>query len=117
MTEIKAPETVNNAPATSIGAGGSQSNASIQDRAGLYIAIVALILATLAIGLVITMPQIIDAKVQAGIAQARADMAQQMADAKSDMNSAQVNARLALDRVEKIGARLEEKGLIKLENH
>ena len=112
-----APETVNNAPTTSIGAGGSQSTASIQDRAGLYIAIVALILAVLAIGLVIMMPIVIEAKVQAGIAQARADMQQQVADVRAIANTGREHGRIALSEVERANEELAGKGLIRRATH
>jgi hypothetical protein len=82
------------------------ANASVQDRAGLVVAIFALVLAAFACGMAVTQPVLMEAKVQAGIAPARADM-----------QAAQVNARLALDRADKMAAQLEAQGLIKLENH
>lgn len=111
-----APERINNAPTTTVGDNSPQAHASVQDRAGLYIAIVALILATLAIGLMIAMPQIIDAKIQAGVERARADLQQQVEQAKAVADAGATDGRLALDRVEKAVAKLEAKGLIK-ESH
>lgn len=111
-----APDTIHNAPTTTVGDHSPQAHASVQDRAGLYIAIVALILAVLAIGLVIMMPAVIEAKVQAGIAQAKSDMQQQVAQAQATADAGATDGRLALDRVEKAVAKLEAKGLIK-ESH
>jgi hypothetical protein len=62
------------------------------------------------------MPRIIDAEVAKGIAQAKAEMAQQVADAKATADAGATDGRLALDRVEKTVAKLEAKGLVK-ESH
>jgi hypothetical protein len=115
MNERHAPENVNNAP--TIGDNSPQAHASVQDRAGLYIAIVALILATLSIGLVIMMPVIIEAKVQAGIADARADMQQQVAKIEATANAGREHARIALSEVERANAELGAKGLIRKADH
>jgi hypothetical protein len=82
------------------------AEAVVNDRTGLFLAILALVLAAFACGMSATQFALIDAKVQAGVAPARADM-----------QAAQVNARLALDRADKLAAQLEAKGLVKLENH
>lgn len=112
MTEPRiAPERINNAPTTTVGDYSPQAHASVQDRAGLYIAIVALILAVLAIGLVIMMPVVIEAKVQAGIAQAKADMQQQAAQAQATADAGREHARVALDKVEDFRSKLAEKGI------
>jgi uncharacterized protein HemX len=118
MNERIAPEHVNNAPTTTVGDNSPQAHASIQDRAGLYIAIVALILAVLAIGLVIMMPIVIEAKVQAGVAQAKADMQQQAEEAKATAEAGRQHARVALDKVEDFRAKFAEKGInINLDGH
>ena len=104
MNTRTAPENVNNAP--TIGDNSPQAHASVQDRAGLYIAIVSLIVACLSLGMQLTQSQLIDAKVEAAIAPARAEMHQ-----------ANTNALLAKDRTDKVAAALEARGLIKLENH
>lgn len=104
MNERMAPDTVNNAP--SIGDHSPQAHASVQDRAGLYIGIVALIVATLSLGMQLMQSQLVDAKVAAGVAKAQADM-----------HLAETNALLAKDRTDKMAAALEARGLIKLENH
>lgn len=109
MNELKtAPEAVYNAPVSTVGDNSPQ--AVVNDRTGLFISILALVVAAFGCGMAVTLfvivPGMIDAKVQAGVASANADMA-----------AAKQNARLALDRVDKTMARLEAKGLIKLENH
>jgi hypothetical protein len=111
-----APDTVNNAPNTTIGDNSPQAHASVQDRAGLYIAIVALFTSVLALGMVIMIPRIIEAEVDRGIAEAKSSMQQQVADAKATADAGATDGRLALDRVEKAVAKLEAKGLIK-ESH
>lgn len=118
MTEPRiAPETIHNAPVSTVGDNSPQAHASVQDRAGLYIAIVALIMATLALGLEIQNSRTTDAKIAAGVAEARAQMSEQLAKAQADMHLAETNALLAKDRTDKIAAALEARGLIKLENH
>lgn len=103
------------------------ANASIHDRTGLYIAILALAVAGMALGFEISRAmssaemralqgQAIDAKIQAGIERARADMQQQVEQAKAMADAGATDGRLALDRVEKAVAKLEAKGLIK-ESH
>lgn len=62
------------------------------------------------------MAQIIDAKIQAGVERARADLQQQVEQAKAIADAGATDGRLALDRVEKAVAKLEAKGLIK-ESH
>lgn len=62
------------------------------------------------------MAQIIDAKIQAGVERARADLQQQVEQAKAVADAGATDGRLALDRVEKAVAKLEAKGLIK-ESH
>lgn len=116
MNQKVAPDTVNNAP--TIGDNSPQAHASVQDRAGLYIAIVALILATLAIGLVIAMPHLIEAKVQAGIAEAKAAMQEQAAEANALAKVARSDAGVALDKVEDLRTQLAAKGIkIELDGH
>lgn len=104
MNERTAPDTVHNAP--TIGDNSPQAHASVQDRAGLYIGIVALILAALSVGMQLTTVSLIDAKVEA-----------RLAIAQAEMHMASTNALLAKDRTDKVAAALEARGLIKLENH
>lgn len=59
-----APESVYNAPVSTVGDNSPTAHASVQDRAGLYIAIVALILATLSLGMTIVNPKISEAKIE-----------------------------------------------------
>jgi hypothetical protein len=84
-----------------IAQGGS---ATIHDRTALYISIFAMVLSALCLGLFLMqtflMPQIIDAKIQAGSAKAEAVA-----------NEARTNARVALDKVEDIRPKLAEQGI------
>lgn len=93
------------------------ANASIEDRAGLYIAIVALVLSVLAIGLSITMPRLIQAEVSAAVERARAEMQQQIATAQATSNAGREHARIALAEVERANAELAAKGLIRKAEH
>jgi hypothetical protein len=104
MNERHAPENVNNAP--TIGDNSPQAHASVQDRAGLYIAIVALILATLSLGMQLTQSALIDAKIAAAIA-----------PANETANAARTYARLANEKSDRVLAQLEARGLVKQENH
>lgn len=80
---------------------------SIPDRT---LAIVAIIFASLALGAVvmqsINSPQILDAKIQAGIAKSEAEAA-----------AARVNARVALDEVERMRTQLAAKGITIEKSH
>lgn len=108
MNESNAPATIHNAPVSHVGDHSPQ--AVVNDRTGLFIAIIAIVLGAFGCGMGVTvfaiMPSMIDAKVEAGVASARAEM-----------EAASTNARLALDRADKTAAALEARGLIKLENH
>lgn len=76
----------------------------ISDRA---LSVVAIILASLAIGILIMMVPLIDAKVQAGSAKAEATA-----------TTANQHARIALDKVEDFRAKLAEKGVnVTLDGH
>lgn len=90
--------------------GGGVSNradATIHDRTGLYISIIALALSGIALGLWMNQSQLIDAKVQAAVAKS---------EARAD--AADTNARVALDKVEDFRAKLAEKGInINLDGH
>lgn len=99
----------------------------VEDKSQLILTILAMILASFAIGQNISdnaarererqdMSQIIDAKIQAGVERARADLQQQVEQAKAVADAGATDGRLALDRVEKAVAKLEAKGLIK-ESH
>jgi hypothetical protein len=80
------------------------ANATIHDRTSLYLAIVAMVLSALCLGLFLMqtflMPQIIDAKVAAGMAQAQATAV-----------TANQHARVALDKVEDFRTKLAAKGI------
>lgn len=86
------------------------ANATINDRTSLYLAIIAMVLAALCLGLFLMqtflMPQIIDAKVAAGVAKAAAE-----ADA------ARVNSRLALKEVETLCASLKAAAVKNVDCH
>lgn len=92
----------------------SSTHITISDRA---ISIVALTLAALSIGLVLTMPILIEAKVQAGIADARADMEHQVAKIEATANAGREHGRIALSEVERANAELAAKGLIRRADH
>lgn len=62
MNNKIAPDTVNNAP--TIGDNSPQAHAVVQDRAGLYIAIVALIISALSLGVSLMQPAVTNAKVE-----------------------------------------------------
>lgn len=118
MTEHKiAPDTINNAPVTNIGAGGSQSNASIQDRTGLYLAIVAFAISFLSLGMQLNSKQGEDDRVRAAVAEAEARMAEKLAQANETANSARTFGRLANEKSDRVLAQLEVRGLVKPENH
>lgn len=108
MNESNVPATIHNAPVSHIGDHSPQ--AVVNDRTGLFIAIIALVLGSFGCGMAATvfivMSSMIDSKVEAGVATARAEM-----------HLAETNALLAKDRTDKIAAALEARGLIKLENH
>src|SRR5688572_26883802 len=93
------------------------AHASVQDRAGLYIGIVALFVAVLALGMVIMIPRLIQAEVDRGIAQAKAEMQEQVAEAKQIANTGREHARIALSEVERANAELAAKGLIRKADH
>lgn len=80
-------------------------DATIHDRTGLYLAVLALIISALCLGLFLMqtflMPQIIDAKIQAGGAKTEALA-----------NEARINARVAVDEIERMRTALAAKGII-----
>lgn len=57
------------------------------------------------------MPQIIEAQVAKGVAQAKAEMAQQAAEAKAIAATGREHARVALDKVEDVRTKLAEQGI------
>lgn len=105
------------------------AEANIHDRTGLYIAILAMALGGMALGFEISramasaemrvlQEQAIDAKIQAGIERARADMQQQVATAQATAEAGRQHARVALDKVEDFRTKLAEKGIkITLDGH
>lgn len=62
-------------------------------------------------------PQLIDSKVAAGVADAKTAMAQQAADAKATAQTAKEHARVALDKIEQTQVQLGANGLIKPSTH
>lgn len=65
----------------------------------------------------ITTPQMVDAKVSAGVAEAKSAMAQQAADAKATAQTAKEHARVALDKVEQTQVQLGANGLVQPSTH
>ena len=84
----------------SVGNGSTVQKVVVLDKSGLYIAIIALIMACLCFGYLLIMPSLIEAKVQAGVAQSNATA-----------HNAEVHARVALDKVEDFRAKLAAKGI------
>lgn len=86
------------------------ASATINDRTSLYLAIIAMVLAALCLGLFLMqtflMPQIIDAKVAAGVAQA-----------ESQANEARVNARVVLKELTTLCASLKTAKIPNVECH
>lgn len=80
-----------------------------------------LIFGVLSLGMIVTTlvaaPAYIDAKIKAGIAEAKAELAQPVADAKAAANTAREHARVALDKVEQTQTQLGARGLIKVDTH
>lgn len=63
------------------------------------------------------MPQIIRSEVGKGVAEAKADMAQQIADVKASVNTARQDSRIALDKIEQTQVQLGAKGLVQPSTH
>lgn len=78
----------------------------VHDKSGLYVSIVAIIFACVSLGVLFMVPAIIDAKVQAG-----------MAEAKQIANAGREHGRIALSEVERANAELAAKGLIRKAEH
>jgi hypothetical protein len=76
----------------------------------------ACVIAALALGLVIAnmvqQPQITDAKIDARMAELRAEMADRNAEAKAIATSGKQDARIALDKVEQTQVQLGAKGIV-----
>lgn len=98
-TNVSATSSGKHAPATTASGGSVTIN-------GGAVAIVALILAALAVGLQIRAEATIDAKIAAA-----------MAKPEADMHLAGTNALLAKERMDRAVAQLEAKGLLKQETH
>lgn len=97
-------------------------NATLNDRTGLYISILALALAGYSLGRQVNLSDVMDAKIQSAVAtavaSAKIDMQQQASDSKAAANEARINSRVALDKVEDVRAKLAEKGIrINLDGH
>lgn len=101
---------------------GPVASARIDDRTSLYLAIIALFVAVLALGMVIergnasaelraSQDQAINARIEAGVAEARAQIQAQVAQTKTDSDAARINARVAVDEVERIRTGLASKGI------
>jgi predicted DNA binding CopG/RHH family protein len=104
------------------GASATGGNAEVHDRTGLYISILALAMAGVALGLWLNQSAVIDAKVEAAVAKAKSEIQEQVSDAKAtanaNANEARINSRVALDKVEDVRAKLAEKGIhINLDGH
>jgi hypothetical protein len=72
------------------------------------------------IGLVLMallMPELIDSRVAAGIANARAGMEERLAETKQLANAGREHGRIALSEVERANAELAAKGLIRKAEH
>lgn len=63
------------------------------------------------------MPSVIDSRVAAGIADARAGMEERLAEAKQIANAGREHGRIALSEVERANAELAAKGLIRKAEH
>lgn len=93
----------------------SGGNATIHDRTALYVSIFSMVLSALCLGLFLMqtflMPQIIDSKVAAGVASARAGMEQQVAQAQATSNLYRTEALITKDKLEELRNKLNEKGM------
>lgn len=98
--------------------GHGNSSVHFSDRAGLYVAVLALAVSVYAIGKLSDLPEIVDAKVQAGMAQASKDMQAEVARANAVAHTAETHARVALDKVETATTELGKKGIdIRTDGH
>lgn len=102
--------------------------ATVHDRLGVYMALVAVVIAAIALGYEISQSssraetrelqaQVIDAKIRAGMADVRASTQQAIAQAQATAQAGKEHARIALDEVQRSNAQLEAKGLIRPANH
>ncbi len=116
----------------SVGNGANVQKITLIDTKLVPWLMLACIVSALALGLVIAnmvqQPQITDAKIDARMAELKADLAQQVADAKTAMaqqiadakasaNAGREHARVALSEVERANAELAAKGLIRKSEH
>jgi hypothetical protein len=122
-----------NSPDHSIRADGPVAqggDATIHDRTGLYIAILALALAGAALGYEMAQrdnrieareaqSQATEARIAAAVANARADMQQQIASAEATAREARTEALVTKDKLEELRDALNAKGmkLPKLDGH
>lgn len=97
--------------AITTGKNGHTSQVIMPDRFSLLAAIIGIGLAVWAISQLNQMTTIIDAKVQAGMAQAVRDMQGEVARANATAHTAETHARVALDRVEQQEIELGKKGV------
>ncbi len=102
--------------------------ATVHDRLGVYIAIIALLVAGMGLGYEISQSssraetrqlqdQLLDAKIRAGMSEVRASTQQAIAQAQATAQAGKEHARIALDEVQRSNAQLEAKGLIRPANH
>ena len=63
------------------------------------------------------MPEVIDSRIAAGIADARASMEERLAETKQIANTGREHGRIALAEVERANAELAAKGLIRKADH
>lgn len=78
----------------------------VHDKSGLYVAVIAIVLSCLNLGALAMLPMLVDAKIQAG-----------MAEAKQIANTGREHGRIALSEVERANAELAAKGLIRKAEH
>jgi hypothetical protein len=99
----------------SIGAGAIVHKVIV--GAGLYVAIIALIVGCLCLGFQLSIPSLIDAKVNERMSELKADLAEKSADTKASVLAARQDARIALDKVEQTQVQLGAKGLVSPSTH
>lgn len=98
--------------------GHGNSSVHFSDRAGLYVAVLALAVAVYAVSKLSDVPLIVDSKVQAGMAQASKEMQAEVAKANAVAHTAETHARVALDKVETAEVELGKKGInIRTDGH
>lgn len=99
----------------------TQIDASNRKNDALPWVAISWLLSGIAIGgmllMAITNPQMVDAKVAAGVAEAKEAMADKAAEAKAIAQAGKEHARVALDKVEQTQVQLGAKGLVQPSTH